>query len=60
MKKNDGSVSDNGQDQARVRKGSKGRVKLGLDMHYRQVTVAMQEEDGVIKALGYSLKPFHG
>jgi transposase len=52
MKKNNGSVSNNDQDQARVREGSKGRVKLGLDMHYRQVTVAMQEEDGVIKALG--------
>ena len=52
MKTNNSSVSDNGQDQASVTKGGKGRVKLGLDMHYRQVTVAMQEEDGVIKVLG--------
>jgi transposase len=27
-------------------------LKLGLDMHYRQVTVAMQEEQGAIKAIG--------
>src|ERR1700756_1087267 len=27
-------------------------LKLGLDMHYRQVTVAMQEEAGPIKAVG--------
>jgi hypothetical protein len=27
-------------------------LKLGLDMHYRQVTVAMQEEHGLIKAVG--------
>ena len=27
-------------------------LKLGLDMHYRQVTVTMQEEDGPIKAVG--------
>src|SRR5215469_17171676 len=30
-----------------------GRVlKLGLDVHYRQVTVAMQEDGGRIKAAG--------
>ena len=27
-------------------------LKLGLDVHYRQVTVAMQEEEGRIKAVG--------
>src|ERR1700752_750752 len=27
-------------------------LKLGLDMHYRQVTVAMEEEAGAIKAVG--------
>jgi transposase len=27
-------------------------LKLGLDVHYRQVTVAMQEEAGAIKAVG--------
>jgi len=52
MKNKTGTVSDNKQVQARVRSQSKARVKLGLDMHYRQVTVAMQEEDGAIKALG--------
>ena len=52
MKNKTGTVSDNKQVQARVRSQSKARVKLGLDMHCRQVTVAMQEEDGAIKALG--------
>ena len=52
MKNKTEIVSDNKQVQARARGESKGRVKLGLDMHYRQVTVAMQEEDGAIKALG--------
>ena len=52
MKNKTETVSDNKQVQARARGESKGRVKLGLDMHYRQVTVAMQEEDGAIKALG--------
>jgi transposase len=52
MKNNTQAVSDKEQDQARVRSASKGRVKLGLDLHYRQVTVAIQEEDGAIKALG--------
>src|SRR5260370_41249296 len=27
-------------------------LKLGLDMHYRQVTVTMQEEEGPIKTIG--------
>jgi hypothetical protein len=27
-------------------------LKLGLDVHYRQVTVAMQEDGGRIKAAG--------
>jgi transposase len=30
----------------------KGKMKLGLDVHYRQVTVAMQEGEGPIKAVG--------
>jgi transposase len=45
-------VSDNGQQPSRAEKGSKGVLKLGLDLHYRQVTVAMQEEDGPIKGVG--------
>lgn len=52
MKNKTETVSDNKQVQARARSESQGRVKLGLDMHYRQVTVAMQEEAGAIKALG--------
>ena len=32
-------------------------LKLGLDVHYRQVTVAMQEDGGRIKAAG---KMSHG
>jgi transposase len=53
MKKKTKAVSDGEQDQASERRStSKARVKLGLDMHYRQVTVTMQEEDGPIKALG--------
>jgi hypothetical protein len=27
-------------------------LKLGLDMHYRQVHVGMQQEDGPIKVVG--------
>jgi transposase len=52
MKNNTETLSDDKLVEARVRSQSKVRVKLGLDMHYRQVTVAMQEEDGAIKALG--------
>ena len=52
MKNNTERLSDDKLVEARVRSQSKVRVKLGLDMHYRQVTVAMQEEDGAIKALG--------
>ena len=29
-----------------------GNLKLGLDVHYRQVTVAMQEQNGPIKVVG--------
>ena len=52
MKNNSETVSDRDQDQSREGSAKGGKVKLGLDMHYRQVTVAMQEEDGRIKALG--------
>jgi len=27
-------------------------LKLGLDLHYRQVTVAMQEEGGLVRPVG--------
>jgi transposase len=46
------TVCDNGQGQASGERKSKGVLKLGLDVHYRQVTVAMQEEAGAIKAVG--------
>ena len=52
MKNKTETISDRERDQARVSRAVAGKVKLGLDMHYRQVTVAMQEEDGAIKALG--------
>ena len=46
------TVSDKDERPSRAEQGSKGILKLGLDMHYRQVTVAMQEEEGGIKAVG--------
>jgi transposase len=52
MKKQTKSVSGIGESQASVEQKSEQMLKLGLDMHYRQVTVAMQEEDGQIKAVG--------
>ena len=45
-------VSEDRQHQASVEQKSNRVLKLGLDMHYRQVTVAMQEEAGPIKAVG--------
>jgi transposase len=38
--------------QLRVEEKCNRVLKLGLDVHYRQVTVAMQEEAGAIKAVG--------
>src|SRR5260370_7060308 len=52
MNKTNKVVSDKGEPPSRAEQGSKGILKLGLDMHYRQVTVAMQEEEGRIKAVG--------
>ena len=49
---NNKSVSTAGDEPASAEQGSKGVLKLGLDMHYRQVTVAMQQEHGPIKAVG--------
>jgi transposase len=52
MIKNNELLSVAGDQSASAEQGSKGLLKLGLDMHYRQVTVAMQEEYGPIKAVG--------
>jgi transposase len=53
MNKSNEIVSSSVQNQASVRgQESKGVLKLGLDVHYRQVTVAMQEDGGRIKAVG--------
>ena len=43
----DQATQDNPLDRVMVRV-----LKLGLDLHYRQVTVAMQEDGGRIKAAG--------
>jgi len=45
-------VSEKVEPPSRAEEGNKGIVKLGLDLHYRQVTVAMQEEGAGIKAVG--------
>ena len=50
--KSDKVVSEIGEPPARAEEGNKGILKLGLDLHYRQVTVAMQQESGPIKAVG--------
>ena len=51
------TVSNNGSSQAIVVNNDYRVLKLGLDVHYRQVTVAMQEDGGRIKAAG---KMSHG
>src|SRR5215471_16815633 len=43
---------EKGSDQARVEQDSKRVLRLGLDLHYRQVTVALQEDAGQIKVAG--------
>jgi len=50
--KNNETVSGSSSNQASEGFNGNGVLKLGLDMHYHQVTVAMQEEGGRIKALG--------
>ena len=45
-------VSSNGSSEANVNHSGNRVLKLGLDVHYRQVTVAMQEDGGRIKAAG--------
>jgi transposase len=46
------TVSGNSLHQIKVEEKCNRVLKLGLDMHYRQVSVAMQEEHGPIKAIG--------
>jgi transposase len=46
------TVSGSDSSQASVAIKSHRVLKLGLDVHYRQVTVAMQEDGGRIKAVG--------
>src|SRR6201984_575133 len=50
-------VSSSGSSEANVNNSGNRVLKLGLDVHYRQVTVAMQEDGGRIKAAG---KMSHG
>ena len=45
-------LARNSSGQANVVNNDKRVLKLGLDVHYRQVTVAMQEDGGRIKAAG--------
>jgi len=52
MKNNNLSVSGIGESQASIEQKNNRLLKLGLDMHYRQVTAGMQEEAGRIKAVG--------
>src|ERR1700745_122893 len=52
MKNNNLLVSGIGESQASIEQKNSRLLKLGLDMHFRQVTVAIQEEDGRIKAVG--------
>ena len=52
MNKQDQTISSSGRAEASVDNDAKRVLRLGLDMHYRQVTVAMQEDGGRIKAAG--------
>jgi transposase len=52
---------EQGSDQARLEQDGKRVLKLGLDLHYRQVTVALQEDGGRIKVAGkMSYEAFDG
>jgi hypothetical protein len=51
-KKNNDAVSGDGSSQASVGFNGNLILKLGLDLHYHQVTVAIQEDGGRIKAVG--------
>jgi hypothetical protein len=46
------TITDNGISQASLVKYVNRVLNLGLDVHYRQVTVAMQEEGGRINPPG--------
>jgi transposase len=53
MNKTNPIISSIGNNRASVgHNGNKGVLRLGLDVHYRQVTAAMQEEGGRIKVVG--------
>src|ERR1700693_2606327 len=54
---NNETISSNGISPASLVNYVNRVLKLGLDVHYRQVTVAMQEDGGRIKAAG---KMSHG
>ena len=49
---NENQISSGGINQASVNRSGDRVLKLGLDLHYRQVTVAMQEDGGRIRAAG--------
>ena len=46
------SISSSNSNQASLVDYVNRVLKLGLDVHYRQVTVAMQEDGGRIKSAG--------
>jgi hypothetical protein len=52
MNKSNQKISSSSENQASEGNNGTGVLKLGLDVHYRQVTTAMQEEGGRIKAVG--------
>ncbi len=52
MNKSNQTISSSGGGQASVAHSEDRVLKLGLDLHYRQVTVGMQEDGGRIKAVG--------
>jgi len=58
--KKNNAVSGDGSSQASVEFNGDRVLKLGLDMHYHQVTVAMQEDGGRIKTVGKMSHPAFG
>src|SRR5271165_1199021 len=57
MKKTNEDIWSNGNQHASVIDDGKRVLRLGLDVHYRQVTVAIQEDGGRIKAAGRMKHP---
>jgi hypothetical protein len=49
---NNKTITGNGTSQASLVNYANRVLHLGLDVHYRQVTVAMQEDGGRIKSAG--------